>query len=289
MLKIINIIFYIVGVGLPITILIYASIKPSKNKRKNFLNKLFVAVIIFLIFYILRIGGIKLTNKTNYKHEIKTSVVNNKHKKKNSTSNATKSDTESVSTTSSSLKYVDGILIVNKSYPLPEDYVPTNTYKSAEGLKYCAECLDIATYEQYKKMEADVTSLGMHIWIQSGYRSYELQSELYNNYVNRDGKIAADTYSARPGHSEHQTGLAFDLNSISDDFQYTNEGKWIHENAWRYGFILRYPKGKEDITGYKYESWHLRYVGVDLAKKLYNNGDWITLEEHFNLTSTYND
>ena len=138
-------------------------------------------------------------------------------------------------------------------------------------------------------MKADMASLGLNIWIQSGYRSYNLQESLYNKYVNRDGKLAADTYSARPGYSEHQTGLAFDLNSISDDFQYTSEGKWVNENAWRYGFILRYPKSKESITGYKYESWHLRYVGKDLASKLYNNGDWITLEEHFNLTSKYAD
>ena len=185
------------------------------------------------------------------------------------------------------LKIVDGILIVNKTYPLPKDYVPTDTYKDATGLKYCTECINKEVYKKYKEMEADATSIGLNIWIQSGYRSYELQSELYNNYVERDGLEKADKYSARPGHSEHQTGLAFDLNSISDEFQDTDEGKWVNQNAWKYGFILRYPKGKESITGYKYESWHLRYVGKELAKKLYNNGDWITLEEHFNLTSKY--
>ena len=136
-------------------------------------------------------------------------------------------------------------------------------------------------------MRDDASDNGLNIWIQSGYRSYGFQKELYDNYVKEDGKEAADTYSARPGHSEHQTGLAFDLNTITDDFQYTNEGIWVNENCYKYGFILRYPKGKEEITGYKYESWHLRYVGVELATKLYNNGDWITLEEHFNLTSEY--
>ena len=193
----------------------------------------------------------------------------------------------SVSNNTEGLKIIDGILIVNKSYPLPKDYVPSNTYKDATGLNYCSECINVDAYEKYKLMKADMASLGMNIWIQSGYRSYSLQESLYNKYVNRDGKLAADTYSARPGYSEHQTGLAFDLNSISDEFQDTSEGKWVNENAWRYGFILRYPKSKESITGYKYESWHLRYVGEDLAAKLYNNGDWITLEEHFNLTSKY--
>ena len=108
-----------------------------------------------------------------------------------------------------------------------------------------------------------------------------------NHYVNRQGKQAADTFSARAGHSEHQTGLAFDLNNASDSFIGTKEAIWVNSNCYKYGFIIRYPKGKENITGYKYESWHLRYVGVDLATKLYNNGNWITLEEHFNLTSSY--
>ena len=136
-------------------------------------------------------------------------------------------------------------------------------------------------------MKSDALALGLNLWIQSGYRSYTLQQKLYNNYVSRDGVEAADRYSARPGHSEHQTGFAFDLNTITDSFQYTDEGKWVNENAYKYGFILRYPKGKEFITGYKYESWHLRYVGKDLATILYNNGNWITLEEYYNLTSTY--
>ena len=111
--------------------------------------------------------------------------------------------------------------------------------------------------------------------------------ELYNNYVMLDGKEAADTYSARPGHSEHQSGLAFDLNTIDDSFTYTNEGKWVNANCYRYGFIILYPKGKDNITGYMHESWHLRYVGVDLATKLYNEGNWITIEEYFGISSSY--
>ena len=187
----------------------------------------------------------------------------------------------------SGLKIVDGILIVNKSFPLPEDYVPEDPYEPLNGRDYCSYCVTKETYEHFKEMQTDIEVLGLNIWIQSGYRSYNFQNGLYNNYVNRDGKDAADTYSARPGHSEHQTGLAFDLNTISSDFAYTPEGKWIHNNAYLYGFILRYPEGKENITGYMYEPWHLRYVGKELAAKLYNNGDWITLEEYFDLPSTY--
>ena len=129
--------------------------------------------------------------------------------------------------------------------------------------------------------------MGLNIWIQSGYRPESVQEKLYNNYVARDGKVAADTYSSRPGHSEHQTGLCFDLNSITDAFANTQEGKWVNENAYRYGFIIRFPKGKENETGYKYESWHLRYVGTDLSYKLYNNGNWISLEDYFGVTSEY--
>ncbi len=299
---VINLIFYVLGVLLPILIIVFAITRPSKNKIKNIVNKSLLAVIIFLIFYILKVGGINLINKLDNNKDIKVSN-NNVDTKKNSdeettttatttTSTTTKKTTTKASANNSStegLKIIDGILIVNKSYPLPKGYVPKNTYNDATGKRYCSDCIDKDAYSEYKQMKADATALGLNIWIQSGYRSYELQETLYNNYVNRDGKLAADTYSARPGYSEHQTGLAFDLNSISDDFQYTNEGKWVSENAWKYGFILRYPKSKESITGYKYESWHLRYVGKDLASKLYNNGDWITLEEHFNLTSQYKD
>ncbi len=297
-----NILFYILGIFVPILIIVVALLKKAKGKKINILNKLLIAVIIFLVLYMVKVGGISLMNDVDENKSIKTTLVTKDKtsttKNTTSTTNSTTTTTTSTTTTKKSdittsntqgLKIIDGILIVNKTYPLPEDYVPTNTYKSADGLNYCTTCIDIDAYEQYKLMKADATSLGLNIWIQSGYRSYNLQNDLYNKYVNRDGKVAADTYSARPGHSEHQTGLAFDLNTITDDFQYTNEGKWINENCYKYGFILRYPKGKENITGYKYESWHLRYVGIDLANKLYNNGDWITLEEHFNLTSQYSD
>ena len=179
--------------------------------------------------------------------------------------------------------YVDGIMIVNKTYSIPAAYIAPNS----EGYEYCSSCLTSETLSAFNNMQADAQALGLNLYISSGYRSYSYQENLYNNYVYQDGKEAADTYSARPGHSEHQTGLAFDLNTIDDSFAYTDEGKWVAENCYKYGLILRYPEGKETQTGYKYESWHLRYVGKELAEKLYNNGNWITLEENFNLTSVY--
>ncbi|PHV71882.1 hypothetical protein CS063_03165 [Sporanaerobium hydrogeniformans] len=117
----------------------------------------------------------------------------------------------------------------------------------------------------------------------SGYRSYKRQNTLYNQYIKRYGKKYTDTVSAQAGKSEHQTGLAIDVSAksvgydLTTRFGMTQEGKWLAQNAYRYGFIIRYPKGKEQITGYSYEPWHIRYVGTELAEHIYKTG--LTLEE----------
>lgn len=167
--------------------------------------------------------------------------------------------------------YINNILIANKTYALPSSYAP--------GL------LPELT-SAFEKLKAGASADGINLKIVSGFRSFSSQNSIYNNYVNRDGKIGADTYSARAGHSEHQTGLAIDLNSLMFDFGETKEGQWIQNNAYKYGFIIRYPEGKETITGYRYEPWHLRYVG-SLSEELYNGGNWITLEEYLGITSAY--
>lgn len=166
--------------------------------------------------------------------------------------------------------YIDGILIVNKTYPLPRSYAPG----------YDTEAVN-ALYAMF----ADAKKEGHHLWNGSGYRSYVDQNIIYNNYVARDGKAAADTYSARPGHSEHQTGMAFDLNNISHDFAYLPEGIWVAQNCHKYGFIVRYPKEKQHITGYIYEPWHIRYIGVEKATAVYESG--LCLEEFLGITSVY--
>ena len=249
MKSIIDIIFYIFGIVLPLIIIFVALFKKSKHKLSNIIEKTIIAVIIFGIFYILKMGVTSyllerddsmVNSSYNTNNEVENNINIDKNDKAIPNEDDKKIDIEQID----GVTYVNGILIVNKTFPLPENYVPTNTYKDATGLSYCSECINKDAYEKYQEMDADATSLGLNIWIQSGYRSYGLQKTLYNNYVDRDGKLAADTYSARPGHSEHQTGLAFDLNSITDEFQYTDEGKWINENAYRYGFIIRYPKGK---------------------------------------------
>lgn len=167
--------------------------------------------------------------------------------------------------------YVDGVLIANKTYALPSDYNPG--------------AVDGEVLDAFSVMQNDAAKEGLNLYISSGFRSYETQNRIYNNYVAKDGKAEADRYSARAGHSEHQTGLCFDLNSIDDSFAATPEGKWVDAHAWEYGFIIRYPKGKENVTGYMYESWHLRYLGKELAKKVYDSG--LCLEEYYGITSQY--
>lgn len=186
--------------------------------------------------------------------------------------------------TKNGITYIDGYLVANKTYSLPSSYTGGTSTKG----------LTKEVYNAFLDMQQAATAANINIYVQSGYRSYDTQKRLYNNYVARDGKAAADTYSARPGNSEHQTGLAFDVCSngypnacINDGYHNTEPARWLSANAYKYGFILRYPKGKENETGYKYESWHFRYVGIDLASKLYNNGDWITMEDYFGITSEY--
>ncbi len=170
------------------------------------------------------------------------------------------------------ITYVDGILIANKTYALPSDFNPGVSDEA---------------YDALTEMEIAAAEDGISLFIVSGFRSYDDQDVIYNRYVSQDGKAEADRYSARPGHSEHQTGYAFDLNSLEEYFADTPEGIWLAENCHKYGFIIRYPKGKEHITGYMYEPWHVRYLGVDIATSVYESG--LTLEEYLGITSEYQD
>lgn len=172
------------------------------------------------------------------------------------------------------------LIIVNKYYKLDENYVPDNLVDIDS--KYGYGKLESETYNAFIKMYNDALNDGMNLYIRSPYRSYKTQYNLYNSYAAKDGYKNADTYSARPGYSEHQTGLAMDLTTSSTTlgtFESTKEFKWMKENCYKYGFILRYPKGKEYMTGYIYEPWHYRYVGVDAAQKIYEEN--ITFEEYY--------
>lgn len=167
--------------------------------------------------------------------------------------------------------YIEGVLIANKTYALPEGYAPGGILPTV--------------MDAWNAMVAAAKKDGISLWIISGYRSYDTQEAIYNRYVNDNGQADADTYSARPGHSEHQTGLAFDINQISYSFGETAAGQWVAENAAQYGFIIRYPQSKQHITGYIYEPWHLRYLGTELAMDVYESG--LCLEEYLNIDSAY--
>lgn len=167
--------------------------------------------------------------------------------------------------------YVDGILLINKTYGVDESYAPGG--------------LTAETQAAFEELRADAMEEGLDIYISSGYRSYYDQDTIYNNYVGIYGWEVSDTFSARPGHSEHQSGLAIDVNTIDDAFAATPEAAWLKEHCAEYGFIIRYAEDKVDITGYKYEPWHIRYVGKETAAELTELG--ISLEEYLGVDSVY--
>jgi D-alanyl-D-alanine carboxypeptidase len=171
------------------------------------------------------------------------------------------------------ITYVEGLLIANKSFSLPKTYAPGGIINEA--------------FQKLLEMQRDASSEGLDIFTISGFRSYDTQVRLYNSYAERDGKDEADRYSSRPGYSDHQTGYAVDVVSVETTFENTAEGKWINDHAYEYGYVIRYPKGKEKFTGYMFEPWHLRYVGKELAETLYNGGDWISIEEYYGIPSVY--
>jgi len=164
--------------------------------------------------------------------------------------------------------------LVTKYFYLPADYSPQNlvnigqTMMRAEAAGAMEEMINAAKAE------------GLRLWVQSGYRSYSIQIGLYAQYSAADGEEEADRYSARPGHSEHQTGLVADLNSITDAFGETPEGMWVAENCWQYGFIVRYTAENTEITLYKPEPWHIRYIGREAAAGMRDLGI-LSFEEYW--------
>ena len=172
--------------------------------------------------------------------------------------------------------------LVNKYNYLRDDFVPNNlvemtTPYSKEGIYLVEEARD-----NFYKLVDKAKEEGLTIRAISAYRGYTYQKRLYDKYVEADGVNKADTYSARPGFSDHQTGLAIDVDNTTSSFEnFTNtkEYQWMLDNSYKYGFILRYPSAKESITTYQFESWHYRYVGLKLAKKIKASN--LTFDEYF--------
>ncbi|MBE6160436.1 MAG: D-alanyl-D-alanine carboxypeptidase family protein [Lactobacillales bacterium] len=180
----------------------------------------------------------------------------------------------------------DTLVLVNKNNKLKDDFIPNNLIKldlkHSNDEKYLKKEAALAFY----KLSSDAKKLGYRIIVVSAYRSYTYQEKLFDYYVKEKGINYALNCSAKAGHSEHQTGLAIDVEGSNFDYDLFSESKefvWMRDNAHKYGFILRYPKGKEDITGFKYEPWHYRYVGKEVAKNIYEKN--ITLEEYFEVAN----
>lgn len=180
----------------------------------------------------------------------------------------------------------DLLVIVNKNNKLPSNFIPNNlvviNLKYSNDNKLAREEAKI----NFEKLSQDAKELGYYIIVVSAFRDFEYQNELYNHYVEKKGQEYADLVSARPGHSEHQTGLAIDVMGSNKDYNKFDESvefEWMKNNAHLYGFILRYPLGKEKITGFKYEPWHYRYVGKKAATLIYHEN--LTLEEYIKKSS----
>lgn len=184
------------------------------------------------------------------------------------------------------------LALVNKEFGLPETFLPDDLVRPNVTFSFGDLEIDKSLMRQeaaifLEKMFKAAKQEGIELYAVSGYRSYEYQSALFNTEVDRVGMEKALEAVAYPGQSEHQTGLSMDISSrgenmlLTETFGITKEGKWLADNAHRFGFILRYPKGKESITGYQYEPWHFRYVGIEAATIIYQN-NW-TLEEYFNV------
>ncbi|WLR49929.1 M15 family metallopeptidase [Bacillus tianshenii] len=186
-------------------------------------------------------------------------------------------------------------VLVNKTNFLPSDYKPELVIPNVPF--YFEEALPKKHMQKNaaKALEtlfAGAKQQSLNLVAASGYRSYDRQNQIYQAQVNRVGKEKANEAVALPGQSEHQTGLAIDVTSpemnykLTQSFEETKEGTWLKNNAYKYGFIIRYPKGKEQITGYQYEPWHLRYVGVEAAKQIHSQN--ITLEQYVNAVPVQN-
>ena len=176
-------------------------------------------------------------------------------------------------------------IIANKYYLLKEEYVPENLVKISNSYGWGTDnqATEKTLNAFIQMQQACKEETGITLMINSSYRSYNDQKEVYEYYQKLYDIDYADSIAARPGHSEHQTGLALDIFSYTDRIQKTfSEGKtydWLKDNSYKYGFIVRYPENKEDITGFNFESWHYRYVGKDIAKTIYEND--LTYEEYY--------
>lgn len=258
-----------------------------KTLKSN--KKFIISLNIFIVFILLLIIIFALINNKNNK------INNDLSSKASSTNNVSgvnsKNNVE-VQSESEDMNLVynnpndEYLVLVNREHSLEENYEPDDLVIPNIPLQTSSNMTAHVRYQvavELENMFNDAKKVGINLIGISGYRSCDYQTTVYNDAVANDGAIAADNYVAHPGHSEHQTGLAIDVlsdeySNLDEGFENTESFKWLSENISNYGFIIRYPKGKEDITGYSYEPWHLRYVGKNAAKEI--NDNQLTLEEY---------
>lgn len=255
--------------------------KRVQNNKKKKNKRLRLLIICTIIIIITLIGTIVVINKLN-SNEVKVSTSN-----ETSTVEEKYTENEVVSNNNTLANKISksDILIVNKENSLDEEYMPYDlvipNIKADKEVKVRKEVA-----QKLEELFADAKKDGINLVAISGFRTYDYQDYLYKNSVQTNGKNHAIQYVAKAGYSEHQTGLALDLlckeyMTLDEGFEKTDAFKWLESNMSKYGFILRYLKDKEDVTGYNYEPWHIRYVGVDIATEIYSKG--ITLEEYIGL------
>ena len=263
------------------------------------MNKLLTALIGIMLVILCVSVGYRVFNKTE-----NTEEVINKEPEIQATIEPTQSTEPTVAPVETSLPTstpvveanddrftnTDSLLIlVNKTHPISETYEPKDLVKPNVKSNKTGLSLRKEAAEALETMFNAALNDNITLVLGSSYRSYNYQQTLFTNYSKRDGEEAANKYSARAGTSEHQTGLACDISDaagahyLKQSFKDTAEGMWLKDNAHRFGFILRFPLGKEDITGYMFEPWHFRYVGVEEAQKIVDSG--LTLEEFYNFTN----
>ena len=263
-------------------------IKKNKIRKRN-RSYIIIGTIIITTFGIYKIDNLcKQQTVAGAIIEEKTGLSNSEDNTRSSSNTQENNTSENTKVKSDNIKEEsnDYLMLINKNSGINENYIPPDLvipnvkFRVADDM--CREMrLDAAN--ALENMFNDAEEDGINLIAISGYRSYDYQKVVYDRSVATEGQEYTNNYVAIPGTSEHQTGLVMDL--LSDEYLSLDEGfentmafQWIMDNMTNYGFILRYPKGKEDITGYDYEPWHLRYVGVDVAEEIMSKG--ITLEEY---------
>ena len=252
-----------------------------RREQKPKIRKKIIFNTILISFFVVGMSLVLNNYETNELKDIQASIqkINNN-----------KVLTEKMNNYSENLKIVNNnyddkySVIINKANPINEEFIKNYKLVTVENNVYNGILLEEETYNNYLKLKENLLQRGYYININSGYRTFNESKNIYNSYAIEKGESYAEKYVAKPGTSEHNTGLAFDFkkkkkkNSYKTNYD-SDEYFYLENIAYLYGFIIRYPKGKEKITGYSYEPWHLRYVGKELATYLKKNN--LTLEEYY--------